>query len=330
MSEEPGTKRKRTTKWKFYRTHRENEMAPGQRGFLATCNFDEKKCLGECLSLLKEYANELYGLENVQDLPSQNEIIPHKEIEECDEVNESKNQENGQKNGNENGEKSDELNILVKEKDIMDELDEKIKSESLTVHNTVKRFQPISSDVLNCIYIKTTIKDPAIFVHHIATDIGKTKHKRWRHLIRLLPIDYICKCSIDEISKTGQEMAEKYFKEPVTFAIIVNRKKNKSMNKDSVINSLANIITSTNEKHRVDLNNPQRTLIVTIIKNLCCFSVTMDYKKLKKYNFTELVETTHVKVDDTNEEKQLSKDDKDKNENTKKNDLTKSNSNDSD
>lgn len=317
MSGEPAAKRKRNSKWKYYRATSDNEMTPGQRGFIATCNFDERKCLRECLSLLTEYANELYGPEH-EEISSHDEVVSDKESEETEEKSvESK---NGQKNGDQN----EERNCVVKEKDIMDELDDKSKTESLSTSETVKRFHSITSGVLNCVYIKTTIEDPADFVYHIIKDIEKTKRKRWRHLIRLIPIDAICKSSLDDISKAGKEIAEKYFKEPVTFAIVVHRKKNNSVSKDQIIKSLANIIHSTNEKNRVDLDNPERTVLVTVIKGLSCLSITMHYKQYKKYNLSELVEYhfNSGKSDTSNKEREKPQEqDRDKSENEKKKEL---------
>lgn len=308
MSLEPAAKRQRTNKWKYCRPTPDNEMAPGQRGFLATCNFDEKKCLRECLCLLSAYANKLYG-------PESQKVKEGKE-EEVAEERETSNPEEAEEDGAQNvpnekkqkGKKEEEeplkskeeneqgMKLPSKEKDIMDELEDKSTAESALNEKNGggrgRRFQAITSGILNCLYIRTTLEEPAMFMHHILKDIESKKKKRWRHLIRIIPIDIICRNTLDEISSAGRKLAQLYFKEssPTTFAIIVNRKKNNSANRDEIIKCLANIIHECNEKNRVDLNNPQKTLLVTIIKTLCCLSVTMEYKRFKKYNLTELVE----------------------------------------
>lgn len=40
-------------------------VKPGLKGFLCTCNGYEKDCIRESYNLLNEYADKLYGEENV-------------------------------------------------------------------------------------------------------------------------------------------------------------------------------------------------------------------------------------------------------------------------
>lgn len=41
------------------------ELEVGMQGILITCNMNERKCTAEALNLLGEYADKLYGLEQV-------------------------------------------------------------------------------------------------------------------------------------------------------------------------------------------------------------------------------------------------------------------------
>lgn len=65
------------------------------------------------------------------------------------------------------------------------------------------------------------------------------------------------------------------------------------MDRMQVIQELAVLIGFKSSAHKVDLKNPQITVVVEVIKGLCCISILPDYFKLKKYNVHEL----------TNEEK---------------------------
>lgn len=49
---------------------------------------------------------------------------------------------------------------------------------------------------------------------------------------------------------------------------------------------------SLNPENKVDLNNPQYTIVVEIIKNVCCLSVVRDYVLFRKYNLQEVVKST--------------------------------------
>lgn len=48
---------------------------------------------------------------------------------------------------------------------------------------------------------------------------------------------------------------------------------------------------SLNPENKVDLNNPQYTIVVEIIKNVCCLSVVRDYVLFRKYNLQEVVKS---------------------------------------
>lgn len=269
MAEESAQKRKR--KWNYNQTTiNEEDMAPGQRGFMATCNFSEKRCLWDCMKLLTDYADELFGEESA----------------EKDKDGKTKEDDTAEPKGEENSPLK-----KLKEDDIIDELEKVSEAEQKLMKSGSKRFQVGSSGILNCVFIRTNLEEPAKFVHHIVKDVAEKKQKKWRHILRMIPVDAICRCTIDEITKTGEVVAEKYFTEAVTYGIIVVRKKNNTVNKEEIIKCLAGIINSKNNKNRVDLDNPERTLIVNVIKGLCCLSVVMNYKQYKKYNLAELIDS---------------------------------------
>lgn len=49
---------------------------------------------------------------------------------------------------------------------------------------------------------------------------------------------------------------------------------------------------SLNPENKVDLNNPQYTIVVEIIKSVCCLSVVKDYVLFRKYNLQEVVKSS--------------------------------------
>ena len=44
-----------------------------------------------------------------------------------------------------------------------------------------------------------------------------------------------------------------------------------------------------NPENKVDLTNPELTIIVEVIKTVCCLSVVPDYALYRKYNLQEVV-----------------------------------------
>lgn len=51
------------------------------------------------------------------------------------------------------------------------------------------------------------------------------------------------------------------------------------------------IVGSLNSENKVDLTNPQYTVVVEIIKAVCCLSVVKDYMLFRKYNLQEVVKS---------------------------------------
>ena len=54
-----------------------------------------------------------------------------------------------------------------------------------------------------------------------------------------------------------------------------------------------------NPKNKVDLTNPELTIIVEVIKAVCCLSVVKDYTLYRKYNVQEVVKEDTPKPDVT-------------------------------
>lgn len=55
--------------------------------------------------------------------------------------------------------------------------------------------------------------------------------------------------------------------------------------------SVTGIVGSLNSENKVDLTNPQYTVVVEIIKAVCCLSVVQDYMLFRKYNLQEVVKS---------------------------------------
>lgn len=49
------------------------------------------------------------------------------------------------------------------------------------------------------------------------------------------------------------------------------------------------LVATLNPKNKVDLTKPQLTIIVEVIKAVCCISVVKDYTLYKKYNVQEVL-----------------------------------------
>lgn len=269
MSEKTGHKRKHyggDKKSHFFKRQNKNFLVAGQRGFLATCNFREKECGQDCLKILNQYADQMYG-ENKDD-----DSI----TDAADAQTENKDPESG-----DNEEEPE---------DIATSLQKEIDKSTAANRKKSFRFYSVDTGVQNCIFIRTTLKDPVGIVEKIVSDISESRKQVSRFILRFIPVEIVCKASMDDILAAAGRLFDKYFLPgpPVTFSIVFNRRYNNDLGRDRVYAELADLVKFKNVNHQVDLKKPQKTVIVEVIKGLCCLSVVSEYLHFRKFNLLEL------------------------------------------
>lgn len=222
-------------------------------GFLATCNFREKDCRRESYNILNTYADQLYG-------NSANEDPSTTTAEET-------------------------------EDDISTELQNEIDAINSSNKKKSNRFQHVDTEISNLVFIKTTLTDPVELGSHIVSDIASTKKSVSRFLLRFIPVEIICKATIEDIRTAAGKLFDGHFLNcpPKTFSIIINKRYNNSIQRDEIIEELAGLVAFKNVHHKVDLKNAECSVIVEILKGICCLSVLPNYLKWKKYNISELI-----------------------------------------
>lgn len=233
------------------------QLEPGLQGILITCNMNERKCVEEAYSLLNEYGDDMYGPEKFTD----------------------KDQQLSESEGDD-----DDMEAALKK-----EVDDIKASTAMRL----RRFQSVESGANNVVFIRTLGIEPEKLVHHILQDMYKTKKKKTRVILRMLPISGTCKAFLEDMKKYAETFLEPWFKAPNkgTFQIVYKSRNNSHMNREEVIKELAGIVSSLNSENKVDLTNPQYTVVVEIIKAVCCLSVVKDYMLFRKYNLQEVVKS---------------------------------------
>lgn len=219
-----------------------------QRGFLCSCNNRAKDCIKESYNLLNEYADKLYPSEDPQQ-SEENKIVD-------DDIEDS----------------------LIKE--IANLKNEKIHE---------RRFQVIDSGANNLLFIRTTLTNPGELVDTIIKDIWNSGIQKTKFLLRLIPIEVTCKANMNDIGTAFDQLGERHFKEKsLTFSIAFNHRNNNVISRDDAIKLIADRVFALRPDHKVDLKNPQVTIILEVIKAFAFLSVIPDYFKYKKYNLLSI------------------------------------------
>eukprot|EP01025_Chloroclados_australasicus_P012241 TRINITY_DN15607_c0_g1_i1.p1 TRINITY_DN15607_c0_g1~~TRINITY_DN15607_c0_g1_i1.p1 ORF type:complete len:351 (-),score=41.46 TRINITY_DN15607_c0_g1_i1:385-1371(-) len=137
---------------------------------------------------------------------------------------------------------------------------------------------------------KDGVPDPTQLCHNLLSEVYETSQSQARFCIKILPIMYSCYASIDAIQKlAGKVVAENFCKddETQTFAVHYDHRFGPNLERMAVIDAFANLVPSPT--YKVDLNNPDKTILVQILKNSCGVSIVKDWRKFMKYNLREIV-----------------------------------------
>ncbi|XP_060910784.1 THUMP domain-containing protein 1 [Labrus mixtus] len=238
----------------------------GMEGILITCNMNERKCTAEAFNLLNEYADKLYGPEKFED------------------DNESSSQEED-----------------AEEEDVTEALKKEVAQLKSSGAKKKRRFQAFESGANNVIFIRTLNLESDKLVHHILSDLHSTKKKKSRVILRMLPVTGTCKAFQEDIVKYLGTYLEPWFKTPncATYQIAFKARNSSHNKRDEIIKSVAGLVGKLNPKNKVDLTNPELTIIVEVIRAVCCISVVKDYTLYRKYNVQEVVKEDTPKPDVT-------------------------------
>ncbi|KAL5019405.1 hypothetical protein ScPMuIL_005127 [Solemya velum] len=243
-----------------------NSLDVGMRGFLITCNNNERQAVRESYNILNEYSDILFGPEQ-----------PEPEKSRVEDSGESSEEEDMQK------EMEKEIAALKTEK-VAD-----------------RRFQNVYTKAKNCIFIKTTLEDPCQVAHSILTDLAESKKQKTRFAQRLLPISGTCRAIEDDIEGLAKTMFPPHFdkEEGLSFTIVHKVRNNDSIGRASILPLLGKVVRDMNALHKVCHDEPDVVILIEIIGKICCMSVVKDFLKLRKYN---LHEVTKINVEDNGEE----------------------------
>uniref|UniRef100_A0A3Q1G3Z8 THUMP domain-containing protein 1 n=1 Tax=Acanthochromis polyacanthus TaxID=80966 RepID=A0A3Q1G3Z8_9TELE len=228
------------------------ELEVGMEGILITCNMNERKCTAEAFNLLNEYAEQLYGPEKVSLLLDEEE---------------------------------------AEEEDVDVALKKEVAQLQASGTKQERRFQALDSGANNVIFIRTQNLESDKLVHHILSDLHTTKKKKSRVILRMLPVTGTCKAFQEDMVKYLTTFLEPWFKTPncATYQIAFKARNSSHNKRDEIIKSIAGLVGKLNPKNKVDLTNPELTIIVEVIKAVCCISVVKDYTLYRKYNVQEVV-----------------------------------------
>eukprot|EP00871_Galdieria_phlegrea_P001801 jgi/Galph1/2621/GphlegSOOS_G1309.1 len=150
--------------------------------------------------------------------------------------------------------------------------------------------------------VENSTIDPCELVYNIMNDIQETQTRRCRYSVRFIPVDGVCYAKYEQVSRAVESIFAKRFypireEQPNTFAVVFRKRNNTDAHREDFIRAVADKVPSA---YRVDLKNPQYSILIEVLKTACFISVVQHYNEYYKFNVHELAERTvssqHVQV----------------------------------
>jgi tRNA acetyltransferase TAN1 len=135
--------------------------------------------------------------------------------------------------------------------------------------------------------VSSPIWDPVDTARSIFADIRndtKTAPSS-RFVTRLIPIQATCFASEEELRLTSDELIKRFFPPTTkTFAITVKRRLCHTMTSNTIIETVATNVMKFVPACKVQLDDPQVTIVVEICKTVCGISVIQNVREYHKFN----------------------------------------------
>ncbi|KAF3794731.1 THUMP domain-containing protein 1 [Nymphaea thermarum] len=155
-----------------------------------------------------------------------------------------------------------------------------------------RRFASLDSGCNGIIFVRMNKSSgdpgPTKIVEHLMTTAASTRKHMSRFILRLLPVELTCYASEEEISEAIKPLVSQHFPADGAsqkFAVLYDARANTGIERSKIIDVVAK---SVPKPHKVDLSNPDKTIVVQIVKTVCLIGVVERYKELAKYNLRQL------------------------------------------
>ncbi|KAK4510272.1 Aa_trans domain-containing protein [Mucor velutinosus] len=136
--------------------------------------------------------------------------------------------------------------------------------------------------------------NPSKVVHHMLTELKETQKYMTRYISRFLPVEKTCNAHILDIEAAAKALFEPHFSQKDDQGNLISRKfavacrvRNcTKIDRMSIINALA---ATVGPGHKVDLQEPELTIIAEVCQTVCMLSVVDDFNELKRYNVESIL-----------------------------------------
>ncbi|KAG0231483.1 THUMP domain-containing protein 1 [Actinomortierella wolfii] len=266
-------------------------VEPKMKGFLVTTVRGREMQAGrEICNLLSEYAEQLYG-PGFGEYSNEELADTAAAVDDGSEENEEANVQTAklvEDNDKDDGDKEESL-----EDSIARELAE-LKQERQQPKRA-RKFSTFKTHTDCVIFILAMHVQPTELCSFMLNDLAKSGVKRTRYCSRIIPVTETCYANMNDINGLAEKIFQPHFhaedQKPLSFSILPKIRHNDKVNREDLIRQLASKV-GTGQKHKVDLKNYDKLILVEVIKSICFMSVVDDYERLKRFNLQTIFEAS--------------------------------------
>ncbi|KAL2510881.1 THUMP domain-containing protein [Abeliophyllum distichum] len=269
-------------------------LRPGVQGFFITCDGGrERQASNEAINVIDSFFEELVNGTETTTEQAELSKKPLNKITKFTFSDSSSSDDDDNDEDSKDDHHEDESNVRTKEKEenkpaiatgidannenlIKDELghqkEDDISSELAELGDRSKRrFSNLDSGCNGVVFVQMRKRDgdpcPKDIIQHMMTSLALTRKHVSRFLLRVLPIEITCYASDEEIRRAIKPVIEQFFPEetqnPLKFAVIYDARANTGVDRTKIIDAVAKSVPSA---HKVDLGNPDVSIVVQIVK----------------------------------------------------------------
>ena len=174
-------------------------------------------------------------------------------------------------------------------------ISELLKSEVQDLQDRSKQdFNVRLLGISSIVYVEFTYKgdpSPSAVVDHALRKAQQEQQNKARLCARFYPVDYTCPATIEEMKRLGKTIAATHFpedaKEGCRFSVDLDKRAcDQSLERINVITAFTDAIKQP--PYTANLSNPEKTVLVNVIKGSCTVGIVKDYRSLAKLNIKAL------------------------------------------
>jgi tRNA acetyltransferase TAN1 len=186
----------------------------------------------------------------------------------------------------------------AKDANAIQDVEDELKAELMQLKKD-RSFYQVPTECKNTVFVK--IVDGKWTSHQLLSDIWsnieQSKSAKCRHICKFIPITEVIHSTESQIIKGVERLIKSQEPSTQTFKIEIRIRLHSGISKESLIQSIGELVKQNQPTWTVNLNEPNKMLYIDVLHKHTAISILDDFSKYRKYNLVEYAEkVTGIKL----------------------------------